>query len=87
MEPGENTVRVWVGLNPLQAKLMEQILLDNDIECFSSLDAGMVLAGGRYETSLWVGKNDEARARTLLETAEAEMSEALDQEPPADTES
>ncbi len=87
MEAGENTVRVWVGLNPLQAKLMEQILLDNKVECFSSLDAGMVLAGGRYETSLWVAQKDEARARTLLETAEEEMSAALDQEPPPDTES
>ncbi len=85
MEAGENTVRVWVGLDPLQGKMMEQLLVDNGIECFSNRDTGVL--GAFSQTSLWVAQKDEARARTLLETAEEEMSAALDQEPPADTES
>lgn len=80
METREDTVRVWAGLNPLQAKLMEQLLLDNGIDCFASLDTGMFFAGGRYETSLWVAKKEEARARALLQEREEEMSAELDQE-------
>ena len=75
MEPQEKSVRVWVGLDPLQGKLMEQLLKDNGIEFFSNRDTGVL--GAFAQTSLWVAKKDETRARALLETAEAEMSEAL----------
>lgn len=80
MERNEKTVRVWVGLDLLQAKLMEQMLLDNGIECFSSRDTGLLLMGGRGDIGLWVAKKDEERARLLLKQAEEKMSEALDAE-------
>lgn len=80
MDKNESTVRVWVGLDLLQTKLMEQTLLANGIECFSSRDAGMLLMGGQGELGIWVAKKDEGRARALLEQAEEEMSQALDAE-------
>lgn len=88
MERGEQTVRVWAGLDLLQAQLMRQILLDNDIECFGDRDPGVIPAGEFGEMALWVRKQDEQRARALLEQAEEEMSAALDAEnnpPPADS--
>ena len=88
MERHEGSVRVWVGLNLLQAQLMEEVLRENGIECFSGQDTGLFLSGGRLEISLWVPKHEEERARALLEQAEEEMSEALDAEgdaPQSDT--
>ncbi len=78
MEREEDTVRVWVGRDPLQAKLMEQMLLDNGVECFSSGDRAMELMGSRGDIGLWVARKDESRARALLEEMEEEMSAALD---------
>lgn len=73
-------MRVWAGLNLLQAKMMEQVLLDRGIECFSNRDLGVLPAGVLGEIGLWVSKKDEQQARTLLEQMEEEMSEALDAE-------
>ncbi len=80
MEREEKTVRVWVGLDLLQAKMMEQVLLDRRIECFSNRDLGVLPAGVLGEIGLWVSKKDEQQARTLLEQMEEEMSDALDAE-------
>ncbi len=80
MEREEKTVRVWVGLDLLQAKMMEQVLLDRGIECFSNRDLGVLPAGVLGEMGLWVSEKDEQQARTLLEQMEEEMSEALDAE-------
>lgn len=88
MERDEDSVRVWVGLNLLQAQLLEEVLREHGIECFSGQETGLFLAGGRLEISLWVPEHEEKRARALLERAEEEMSEALDAEgdaPQADT--
>ncbi len=80
MEREEKTVRVWAGLDLLQAKMMEQVLLDRGIECFSNRDLGVLPAGVLGEIGLWVSEKDEQQARTLLEQMEEEMSEALDAE-------
>lgn len=88
MKQNESSVRVWVGLNLLQAQLLEEVLREHGIECFSGQDAGLFLSGGRLEISLWVPQREEKRARALLEQAEEEMSQALDAEgetPQADT--
>lgn len=82
MERGEETVRVWTGLNLVQAMFLEQELQENGIEYFQSKDTGLFLAAGRMEISFWVGKKDEARARTVLRQAEEEMSAALDADAP-----
>lgn len=84
MERNENTVRVWVGLDLLQAQLMKQTLLDNGIECTADRDPGVLPTGEFGEIGLWVGKDDEARARTLLVQLEEEMSSELDRESPED---
>lgn len=73
-------MRIWAGRDLLQAKMMEQVLLDQGIECFSNRDLGVLPAGAAGEVGLWVGKKDEQRARALLERTEEEMSEALDAE-------
>ncbi|MBI2956015.1 MAG: DUF2007 domain-containing protein [Acidobacteria bacterium] len=82
--PGEEAsedVRVWVGLDLLQAKMLEQMLLDNGIECFSDRSGAEVLpAAGLGEIGLWVSKAQEERARTLLKAMEEEMSARLDDE-------
>lgn len=80
MERNENTVRIWVGLDLLQAQLMKQTLLDNGIECFADHDIEMLPAASLGEVGLWVGKDDERQARALLEELEETMSEALDAE-------
>jgi len=80
MEPGESTVRVWVGLDLLQAQLMERALVDSGIECFLAQLNAVGYQAGIYEHSLWVAKKDEARARSLVEQVEEEMSAALDAE-------
>lgn len=84
METNEDTVRIWTGMDPLQAKYMKQLLLDNEIECFVGHDHEMLPAGGLLYTGLWVAKKDEPRARELLEEAEDTMSEQLDAELPED---
>ena len=88
MNREEESVRVWVGLNLLQAQMMKQMLLDNGIECTSDRDLGVLPTGEFGEIGLWVGKATEARARELLEQMEEEMSAALDAEdnaPPSDS--
>ena len=49
MEREEKTVRVWAGLDLLQAKMMEQVLLDRGIECVSNRDLGVLPAGALGE--------------------------------------
>lgn len=80
VNPEEEMMRVWVGLDPLQAKLMQSMLLDNGIECFSDADSGFIPVGELRRVGLWVRKRDERQARQLLEQTEEEMSAALDAE-------
>ncbi|HSC77710.1 MAG TPA: DUF2007 domain-containing protein [Candidatus Acidoferrales bacterium] len=80
MDEREGLVRIWMGLNSLQAEFMRQLLVDHNIECFSALDTGMLYAGARYETSIWVTKENEERARGILGEAEESMSEQLNAE-------
>jgi hypothetical protein len=80
MKPEENSVRVWVGLDPLQAEMMKQMLIENGIECFHDRSVEVLPVGGMGEIGIWVGKGDEARARELVQALEDEMSEQLDKE-------
>jgi hypothetical protein len=82
MKAKEDTVRVWVGLDLLQAQMMKQMLIDNGIECSADRDPGVIPAGEFGEIGLWVGQSDESRARKLLEQMEEEMSAELDEESP-----
>ncbi|HKZ52841.1 MAG TPA: DUF2007 domain-containing protein [Candidatus Acidoferrales bacterium] len=82
MKAKEDTVRVWVGLDLLQAQMMKQMLIDNGIECLADRDRGVIPAGEFGEIGLWVSHTDEGRARKLLEKMEEEMSAELDEEPP-----
>lgn len=84
MRREEASVRVCVCLDLLQAQLMKQLLLDNGIECMADrdMDRGMIPAGEFGEIGLWVSKQDEARARALLEEQEEEMSAANELEIP-----
>ncbi len=84
MEPKEDSVRVWVGRNLLQAQFMKQVLADSGIEfLYSELNAAGYEAG-IYDYSLWVSQSDAARARTLMQQAEEAMSAELDQDAPSD---
>jgi len=82
MKAKEDTVRVWVGLDLLQAQMMKQMLIDSGIECLADRDMGVIPAGEFGEMGLWVSQSDEAQARTLLERMEEEMSASLDNELP-----
>jgi hypothetical protein len=86
MERREQSVRVWVGLDLLQAQMLKQVLLDNGIECSADRDMGVIPAGEFGEIGLWVSKDNEARAQTLLQQTEDEMSEQLDRSLPDDEE-
>ncbi|MFQ5662962.1 MAG: putative signal transducing protein [Terriglobia bacterium] len=80
----EETVRIWVGLNLLQAQMMKQALLDSGIDCFADRDLGVIPAGEFAEIGLWVGKQQEARARALLAEMEEKMSAQLERNFPED---
>jgi len=86
MEREEDTIRVWVGLNFLQAQMMKQMLLENGIECYGDRDPGMLPFGEFGEIGLWVSKQNEQRARQLLEELEDAMSAELDEESSDDKE-
>jgi hypothetical protein len=80
MKASEDSVRVWVGLDPLQAEMMKQMLLENGVECFHDRSVEVLPVGGMGEIGIWVSKGDEARARALVQELEDEMSEQLDKE-------
>ncbi|MFQ5696347.1 MAG: putative signal transducing protein [Terriglobia bacterium] len=82
MEHKGESIRVWVGLNLLQAQMMRQVLLDSNIECWADrgMDMGIIPAGVIGEIGIWVSKADEAQARRLLEQVEEQMSSDLDGE-------
>jgi len=80
MRREEETVRVWVGLNLLQAQMLRQALLDNGIECTTDRDIEVLPAAVLGEIGLWVSKQDEVRARALLSAMEEEMSAELDRD-------
>lgn len=82
MKTKEESIRVWVGRDLLQAQMMKQMLIDNGIECSGDRDLGVIPTGEFGEIGLWVSKSNEARARTLLEQMEEEMSADLDEEAP-----
>ncbi|MFQ5776889.1 MAG: putative signal transducing protein [Terriglobia bacterium] len=78
MRKEEESVRVWTGLDLLQAKMIQQMLIDNGIECATDRDLRVIPVGEFGEISLWVGKDDEPRARPLLEEIEKDMSLRLE---------
>ena len=79
MADKDEMVRVWTGLNLLQAKMMEEVLRESEIEAFlPAEDDVMEMLGARTDYGLWVRKDVAVRARMLLEEAEEEMSQALD---------
>jgi len=80
MKPDENTVRIWVGMDPLQAEMMKQMLLENGVECFHDRSVEVLPLGAMGEIGVWVSKANEARARELVQALEDEMSEQLDKE-------
>ncbi|MCI0403689.1 MAG: DUF2007 domain-containing protein [Acidobacteria bacterium] len=80
MKAGEDSVRVWVGLDPLQAEMMKQMLLENGVECFHDRSVEVLPVGGMAEIGIWVSKASEAQARELIQELEDEMSEQLDNE-------
>ena len=86
MEPKEKSVRVWVGLDLLQAQMMKQMLMDSGIECTADRDLGVLPLGEFGEIGLWVSRDDEGRARELLEQLEDQMSAQLDTESDEGTE-
>jgi len=86
VEPKEKSVRVWVGLDLLQAQMMKQMLMDSGIECSADRDLGVLPVGEFGEIGLWVSTADEARARELLEQLEDQMSTQLDTESDEGTE-
>lgn len=86
MEPKEKSVRVWVGLDLLQAQMMKQMLVDSGIECTADRDLGVLPLGEFGEIGLWVSRDDEGRARELLEQLEDQMSAQLDTESDEGTE-
>ena len=86
MEPKEKSVRVWVGLDLLQAQMMKQMLLDSGIECSADRDLGVLPLGEFGEIGLWVSRDNEGRARELLEQLEDQMSAQLDTESDEGTE-
>ena len=86
MEPKEKSVRVWVGLDLLQAQMMKQMLLDSGIECSADRDLGVLPLGEFGEIGLWVSRDNEGRARELLEQLEDQMSAELDTESDEGTE-
>ena len=84
MEREEESVRVWVGLDLLQAQMLKQMLLDTGIECSCDRDSRILPTGEFGEIGLWVRRQDEERARALLEQMEDEMSAELDAEGPTE---
>lgn len=82
MEQKDETTRVWVGRDLLQAQFMRQVLLDNGIECLYTEHNAAGYEAGIWDYALWVRNEDAAQARALLVKAEEDMSAALD----ADTE-
>jgi len=86
VEPKEKSVRVWVGLDLLQAQMMKQMLLDSGIECSADRDLGVLPLGEFGEIGLWVSRDNEGRARELLEQLEDQMSAQLDTESDEGTE-
>jgi hypothetical protein len=82
MEQKDETTRVWVGRDLLQAQFMRQVLLDNGIESLYTEHNAVGYEAGIYDYGLWVQNEEAARARALLAKAEEDMSAALD----ADTE-
>lgn len=75
-----------MGLDLLQAHMMKLMLLDNGIECMADRDLGVIPAGELGEIGLWVGQENELRARELLEQMEDRMSADLDRELPEEEE-
>lgn len=80
MKRETETVRVWVGRDLVQAQMMRQMLLESGIECLGNLDPGVIPTGEFGDIGLWVSKEDEQRARVLLEQLEQGMSEDRDGE-------
>lgn len=77
MKRDEGIVRVWRGLDSLQAQLLRQCLLDNGIECYLDRDSRR-LDLGMTDVGLWVAKRDAAQAREIIAAREAEMRARLD---------
>jgi hypothetical protein len=74
-EPTVETVRVWVGQDSWQAELLRHALEESGIACFSDRNSGILPTGELGETGLWVRKEDEPQARTMLEELRVEIVE------------
>ncbi|MBI4461999.1 MAG: hypothetical protein HY653_03745 [Acidobacteria bacterium] len=70
-------MRVWRGLDSLQAQFLRETLLANGIDCYLDRDTRH-LDLGMNDLGLWVAAPDKARARQLIAACEAEMRTALD---------
>ena len=79
MDTSERVVRVWRGLDSLQAHFLRQALLETGIECYLDRDARHVELG-MNDVGLWVAARDESRAREIITSCEAEMHAALEAE-------
>ena len=66
--------------------MMKQMLLENGIECCGNRDPGVLPFGEFGEIGLWVSRQNEPRARQLLEELEDAMSAELDEESSDDKE-
>jgi hypothetical protein len=77
MDVTERVVRVWRGLDSLQAQFLCQTLLDSGMDCYLDRDERH-LDLGMNDLSLWVAARDQGRARRLIEEEEAQMRHALD---------
>lgn len=76
MEPNESIVRVWRGLDSLEAQFLRQSLLSKGIECYLDRDIRR-LDLGMTDLGLWVAKRDGARARRVVEEWQAETRAQL----------
>jgi hypothetical protein len=78
MDRDTDTVRVWVGLDPLRAQYMEQALLEEGIECLLTPLNAAGYEAMIFEHSLWVAREDAGRARRLLRELDKELNAQLE---------
>ncbi|MFQ5927139.1 MAG: putative signal transducing protein [Terriglobia bacterium] len=86
MDTAERVVRVWRGLDSLQAQFLRASLLDNGIDCYLDRDMRR-LDLGMTDLGLWVAARDRDRARQLLADYEARMRLELASGAPGESQS
>jgi hypothetical protein len=70
LEPTERLVRVWRGLDSLQAHFLRDTLIGEGIDCHLDRDA-LHLDLGMTDLGLWVAAADVGRARQVIAAYEA----------------